>query len=142
MPINSGKEQNYKFVIWGSVLTALILCIYAVQLSVPVISDETTTMANAAWITGYDWSLMIAALGGYYYRFAQALMTVPFFAWLDEPDAIYRLTMVLQTIIQTSIVPVVFVICRRHLKVASEKVAVLIGVVSQLSLRPHQRLIS
>lgn len=120
--------KNFKNIIIGWLLAILVLIFYAVRLFVPVISDETTTMANAAWITGYDWSLMIAALGGYYYRFAQALMTVPFFAWLQEPDLIYRLTMVLQAVIQASIVPIVFVICRRHLKIVSEKFATLLGI--------------
>ena len=63
----------------------IIVIGYALFLSVPVISDETTTMANAAWLAGYDWDLMVAALGGYYYRFGQALLTVPFFTFLKDP---------------------------------------------------------
>ena len=105
----------------------IIVIGYALFLSVPVISDETTTMANAAWLAGYDWDLMVAALGGYYYRFGQAFLTVPFFTFLKDPAMIYRLSMVLQAMIQVSIVPVVYAICRRHLRVKSEVLAVLLG---------------
>ncbi|MCD8015131.1 MAG: hypothetical protein LUG99_18550 [Lachnospiraceae bacterium] len=114
--------------ILATVCSALILVSYAVQLSVPVISDETVTMANAAWATGRDWSLMIAHLGGPYYRFIQALMTVPLFAFLDDPDMIYRLSMVLQALVHASTVPVIYLICRRHLKVDSPLIAALIGM--------------
>jgi hypothetical protein len=93
-----------------------------------VISDETTTMANAAWLTNRDWSLMIASLGGYYYRYIQAIMTVPFFAFLKDPAMIYRLSMILQAIIQTTIVPVVYIICRRHLQMKSAGASVLLGM--------------
>ena len=111
-----------------TVFSFLLLSIYSSFLTVPVISDETTTMANAAWFSGYDWSWMVTALGGYYYRFGQALLTLPFFALFDNPDVIYRLSMVLQSAIQVSIIPVVYVICRRHLSVKSQKKALLLGM--------------
>lgn len=128
MSEGTGRIRKYKEVAAGTLLTAIILCCYASMLSVPVISDETVTMANAAWTTGYDWSYMIAALGGYYYRYAQALMTVPLFAFLKDPEMIYRLSMILQAVIQASIVPVVYVICRRHLHVESARISVLLGM--------------
>lgn len=121
------KNQNM-IVLWGSVTAFLFLSAYSYFLVVPVISDETTTMANAAWLSGYDWSWMVTALGGYYYRFGQALLTLPFFALLDDPDMIYRLSMVLQSAIQVSIIPVVYIICRRYLSVKSQKTALLLGM--------------
>lgn len=122
------KKRKFDYLAAGTVFTLLFLCGYALQLSVPVISDETVTMANAAWITGRDWSLMVGALGGYYYRYAQALMTVPFFAFLKDPEMLYRLSMVLNAVLQASIVPVVYVICRKHLKIESEKTSVLLAM--------------
>ena len=121
------KQRNVVLIV-GIIFTFLIFCAYSCFLTVPVISDETTTMANAAWLSGYDWSWMVTALGGYYYRFGQALLTLPFFALLDDPDVIYRLSMVLQSAIQVSIIPVVYVICRRHLSVKSQKTALLLGM--------------
>ena len=121
-------KNSIKISVTTIIAAVFIIAIgYALFLSVPVISDETTTMANAAWLAGYDWDLMVAALGGYYYRFGQALLTVPFFAFLKDPAMIYRLSMVLQAMIQVSIVPVVYAICRRHLRVKSEVLAVLLG---------------
>lgn len=124
----SNSEKKPQYIITGTLITAILLSIYAVQLSVPVIGDETVTMGNAAWIEGYDWSFMIAALGGLYYRYAQALMTIPFFKCFTDPADIYRWSMVLQAVIQSSIVPVVYVICRRHLRVKERGVSVLVGM--------------
>lgn len=120
------REKNI-YLIGVTVLAGMVLIAMACQLTVPVISDETTTMANAAWLGGYDWHLMVTSLGGLYYRFGQALLTVPFFTFLDDPDMIYRLSMILQALIQVSTIPVVYVICMRHLSVKSEKLAALMG---------------
>lgn len=122
-------NTKYSWLIYGTVLTVLILIFYAGQLSVPVISDETITMSNAAWTQGKDWSLMIAAIGGFYYRYIQALMTIPIFVcFKNDPAMIYKVSLILQAIIQASIVPVVYVICRRHLCIESEKKSVLLGM--------------
>lgn len=121
---NRGKNI---YLIGVTVLAGMVLIAMACQLTVPVISDETTTMANAAWLGGYDWHLMVTSLGGLYYRFGQALLTVPFFTFLDDPDMIYRLSMILQALIQVSTIPVVYMICMRHLSVKSEKLAALMG---------------
>lgn len=121
-------KRKFLCVLIGTITAFILLCVYGGQLYVPVISDETTTMANAAWLYGYDWSWMVTALGGYYYRFGQALLTLPFFALSDDPDMIYRLSMVLQSAIQASVIPVVYMICRRHLQVKSQKIAVLLGM--------------
>ena len=124
-----GSKNGMKWITAGTVFTVIILGVYAAQLSVPVISDETVTMANAAWTQGKDWSLMIASLGGLYYRYIQALMTVPFFkCFSDDPAMIYRFSMILQAVIQSAIVPAVYVICRRHLHVRSEVVSTLLGL--------------
>ncbi|MCD8338568.1 MAG: hypothetical protein LUD18_15120 [Lachnospiraceae bacterium] len=122
------KVRGGKYIVAATLFTVLVLVSYAAQLSVPVISDETVTMANAAWVTGRDWSLMIAHLGGLYYRFAQALMSVPLFLWLDDPALIYRGSMILQAVVYSSIVPVVYIICRRHLKMQSPLIASMAGV--------------
>ncbi|MCD8346674.1 MAG: hypothetical protein LUD16_01745 [Lachnospiraceae bacterium] len=122
------KTGEKKAVTAATLFSAAFLCALAGQLSVPVISDETVTMANAAWVTGRDWSLMIAHLGGPYYRFIQALMTVPLFAFLDDPDMIYRISMVLQALVHATTVPVVYLICRRHLRISSPVLAALLGM--------------
>ena len=122
------KVKEWRYVTVATLLSMLILVYYAVQLSVPVISDETVTMANAAWATGRDWSLMIASLGGLYYRFLQAFMTIPFFNWSNNPDFIYRASMILQALIHASIVPVVCVICKKYLKAASDGIICVLAV--------------
>ena len=109
-------------------LAMLILFAYAWQLEVPVISDETITMANAAWFLGDDWSLMIAAVGGYSYRYVQALLTIPFFSFFEDPQNVYRFSMLLNAVFQVSLIPVVFLICERHLRVNSPGKSTFLGV--------------
>ena len=128
MPKIINGIKHFRYLIIGTVITFILLCMYAERLSVPVISDETTTMGNAAWLEGFDWSWMIASLGGLYYRYAQALMTIPFFNWFDNPSSIYRCSMVLQALIHTTIVPIVYIICIRHLHVRSSVKSVLMGM--------------
>lgn len=123
-----GERKKYRYLLIGTLISFALLCFYALQLSVPVILDETTAMANAAWLTGRDWSLAIDAMGGLYFRYVQALMTVPFFAWMKDPEMIYRASMMVQALVHVTIVPVVYVICRRHLNVKSEKLSVLLGM--------------
>ncbi len=123
----SQQNKNAFYIVLTTFLCGLIMVAYAAQLTVPVIADETITMANAAWATGRDWSLMIAQTGGRYYRYIQALMTVPFFVWLKDPDQIYRFSMILQALIQVSTVPIVYLICRRHLRMQSPLTASLIA---------------
>lgn len=112
----------------GTTVSLFLMILWAERLTVPVISDETTTMANAAWLTGYDWSLMVASLGGLYYRYGQSLLTIPFFQIFSNPEMIYRMSMILQAVIQVSIIPVIYLICKRHLQMQSEKMAVLYGM--------------
>lgn len=126
--MNKIKNREKKYLILSVGAAILILCFYAVQLVVPVISDETTTMANAAYLSGYDWSWMIAALGGFYYRYVQALMTLPFLECLQDPYLIYRLSLVLQAIIQGSVIIVVYIICRKHLKIQSLFISLLLAL--------------
>lgn len=125
--MNCIKNKRGKYPAGGMMAAFAILFFYAVQLHVPVISDETVTMANAAWVTGNDWSLMVGALGGYYYRYAQALMTVPFFAFLDNPALIYCFSMILNALMHASIVPVVYVIGKKYMKITSDMLAILLA---------------
>ncbi len=126
MQIKESSRSKF-YIALTTVLSGVIMIFYAAQLSVPVIGDETTTMANAAFLTGRDWSLMIGQLGGLYYKYIQALMTVPFFDFLKDPDQIYRASMILQALIQVSTIPIIYLICRRHLKMKSSSIACLIA---------------
>ncbi len=123
-------KNNEKYsIFFATAFTGIILLIMAWQLTVPVISDETITMANAAWLNGYDWQMMIASLGGFYYRFGQALLTLPFFHFLKEPEMIYRCSMMLQALIHVSIVPVVYIILIRHMRMRNKNLAALLSMV-------------
>ncbi len=115
------------YILLTTLLCGGILVAYAAQLTVVINGDETITMANSAYATGRDWSLLIAQVGGRYYRYLQALMAVPFFERLSDPQQIYRAVMILQALIQASTVPVVYLICKRHLKMKSTSLACLLS---------------
>lgn len=122
------KSKQNKSMILGVIFTFTLLCYYSLRLSVPVISDETITMGNAVGLLGKDWSLMVDATGGYYYKYLQALLTLPIFAVCDDPAAIYKMSMILNSIIYVSVIPVIYIICRRYLNMHSKVLATLLGV--------------
>ncbi len=126
------KVKEHRFLVVGIIFTWLYLIAYALPLTVPVISDETVTMANGAYLAGYDWSYMIAACGGLYYKYIQALMTAPLFWLCRDPEMVYRLTMVMHALLHGSIVWIVYVIGVRHLRIKKKEIAVLLGIVACL----------
>lgn len=124
----SKRNTQIGYPLVGTLLVFMFLSLYGLQLSVPVISDETITMANNAWLVGSDWSLMIASVGGYYYKYLQPLIVFPIFKWIENPEMVYRLTMVIHSILHASIVWVVYTICVKYLRVKSKIIAVLMGM--------------
>ena len=126
------KVKEHRFLVIGLIFTWFYLIAYAIPLTVPVISDETVTMANGAYLAGYDWSYMIAACGGLYYKYVQALMTAPLFWLCKDPAMVYRLTMVIHALLHGSIVWIVYVIGVRHLRIKKKEIAVLLGIVACL----------
>ncbi len=118
------RDDNSKFyIVLVTLLCGLILVIYAAQLSVPTVTDESLSMSTAAWATGRDWSLLFEEFTKRFYRYLQPLMTAPLFAWLNDPEMIYRITMILQALLYTSIIPIIYLICRRHLRMESARLA-------------------
>ena len=103
--------------------------LYGARLEVPVVSDEVITLANGEYLLGNDWSYMIAATGGYYFKwFYGVLMTPVLWLFRDSPHNAYRAMMILNGMLQAGTMPVCYFICRRYLRVKSPWCAAGIGV--------------
>lgn len=126
------KIKRYHLFIFCFIVTVVLLAAYALQLSVPVIGDETVTMANGAVLAGYDWSLMVAATGGRYYKYLQPLLMAPLFKWIDDPEMIYRMAMCIHALLQASVMAVAYVIGRRYLRIKNEKICILLSMAACL----------
>lgn len=126
------KIKKYHLFIFCFIVTVILLVAYALQLSVPVIGDETVTMANGAILAGYDWSLMVAATGGRYYKYLQPLLMAPLFKWMNAPEMIYRTAMCIHALLQASVMVVAYVIGRRYLRIKNEKICILLSMAACL----------
>ncbi len=103
----------------------LLLAYYGGRLDMPIVLDETGTMSNTAFLTGFDWSDNNKAMGGFYYKYFQALLYVPVFMLIKNPFMQYKAIMVLHAAI-ISVIPVIgYEISRKYLHVEKAKSAIL-----------------
>lgn len=102
-------------------------------LTVTYITDETGTMANAAFLAGYDWSNFIDNTGGYYYKYGQALLWYPLFALVKDSFVIYKLIMLENAVLLTLEGLCIYQILRKHLKVEEPLQALLLAAVTAIT---------
>lgn len=85
-------------------------------LSVSYILDETGTVANAAFLAGYNWSDWVNSTGGYFYKYGQAPFYFFILKFIKNPYLGYKLMMV-ENAIAYSFIPVcAYKILRKHLQ--------------------------
>lgn len=93
----------------------LMMTVMGSVLSISYILDETGTMANAAFLAGYNWGDWVSNTGGYFYKYGQA----PFYAWIfkliDNPYLIYKMIMVVNGAFVAWIPTLSYRVCRKHL---------------------------
>lgn len=85
------------------------------QLSVPPVLDEVGTMANAAFLAGYDWTECVYAMGSHNYKLGAALFYYPGFLLFKDPYAIYRSALFANAMIISLATPYAYAIVRKHL---------------------------
>lgn len=76
-----------------------------INISTLSISDELGTIANAAYVAGYDWSTFVETVGLAFYRYGTAILYIPLFWIFKDPVLIYKLSLVICAAL-VSIVPV------------------------------------
>lgn len=126
------SSDKHNRVILG-VLMFLGIAVLGIQLNVTYITDETGTMANAAFLAGYDWSNFIDNTGGYYYKYGQALLWYPIFALVKDSVLIYKLIMLQSALLMGLESVCIYQILRKHLKVESPEQALLISIITTIT---------
>ncbi len=96
-------------------LTLLMMIVLALPLSISYILDETGTVANAAYLAGYNWNTWVTRTGGYFYKYGQAFFYYPVLEFVENPYLIYKLLLIVNGMF-VAITPVLtYLTLRRHL---------------------------
>ena len=117
---NKGKERRQFsdtqicWFLYG--LTFLMMVVLGSTLSISYILDETGTVANAAYLAGYNWNDWVNSTGGYFYKYGQAVFYYPIFKLVSNPYLIYKLMMLVNGIFVACIPVIAYKILRKHLK--------------------------
>ena len=102
-------------------------------LSVSYILDETGTVANAAYLAGYNWNDWVNSTGGYFYKYGQALFYGPILALVKNPYLIYKLMMLVNGALYSFIPVCAYKLLRDHLsqedKIKCALMAFLVSVI-------------
>lgn len=97
-------------------ITFLMMVILSSPLSISYILDETGTVANAAYLAGYNWNDWVNSTGGYFYKYGQAIFYFPLLKLFSNPYLIYKLMLIVNGAF-FAVVPVIsYKILRKHLK--------------------------
>ncbi|MBR1694017.1 MAG: hypothetical protein IJ709_01235, partial [Selenomonas sp.] len=121
--------QNQRtFFLLGVLFSFSVAVIYGVGLEVPVISDEVVTLANGEFLLGNDWSYLVAATGSLYYKWFYGVFVMPILWAFHNPYIAYRIIMIINGLLQASMMPVCYLIWRRHLGLDQTLYAVLISI--------------
>ncbi len=125
------SDQYNRIIVFAVLMLGFL--VLGLPLTVTYITDETGTMANAAFLAGMDWSVFIDNTGGYYYKYGQALFWYPIFALVKDSFLIYKLIMAESAVFLSLEGVCVYQILRKHLKVESTVQALLISVITAIT---------
>lgn len=96
-------------------ISFLMMAVMGSVLSISYIYDETGTVANAAYLAGYNWNDWVNSTGGYFYKYGQALFYFPIFKLVSNPYLIYKLMLLVNAVFVAWIPVISYKILRRHL---------------------------
>lgn len=123
---HAGKQSNYsdtRMMWFLFLITFAVTAILGSVLNVACVLDESGTVANAAYIAGYNWHDWVGATGNYYYKYGSALPYIPIFLIFNNPYIIYKLILAVNAVL-ISIVPVcAYRVLRTHLEVTDKKLS-------------------
>lgn len=92
-------------------------------LNIACVLDESGTVANAAFVAGYNWHDWVGATGNYYYKYGSSLLYIPIFFLFNNPYVIYKLILAVNAVL-ISVVPVcAYRVLRTHLNVEDKKLS-------------------
>lgn len=97
-------------------LVLLMMIVLGSPLGVSYILDETGTVANSAFLAGYNWNDWVNCTGGYFYKYGQAIFYFPILKLVSNPYLIYKLMLFVNGVILAWIPVIAYTILRKHLK--------------------------
>lgn len=107
------KDTQICCFMYGLVL--LMVIVLGSPLGISYILDETGTVANAAYLAGYNWNDWVNHTGGYFYKYGQAVFYYPIMKMTSNPYLIYKFMMLINGIILAWIPVTAYLTLRRHL---------------------------
>ena len=108
-----GKDRIINVLLYA--VTLALLGTMALQLNNPPVLDEVGTMANTAFLAGYDWTECVMSMGNHYYKLGMPLLYYPAFMLIKAPFVLYRVCIFINTVL-ISFVPVfAYTIVRKHM---------------------------
>ncbi|MBA4686427.1 MAG: hypothetical protein H2184_04675 [Candidatus Galacturonibacter soehngenii] len=126
--------NNYKYLyitLLIAILPRVLLCLF-VDTFVYYPSDEVATIAGGAFLAGYNWNQVVSTAGyygqGFYSLFA------PLYIITDNPFIIFKITIIVCSIIQGSTAYIAFICLSKYLKLNNPAVICSIAVASSYLL--------
>ena len=86
------------------------------QLNIPPIIDEVGTLANSAYLVGYDWTQTTYTMGGFYYKYGMSLFYAPFLILFRDPYKVYKCLLSVNVIFYAFTPVIAYIIMKKHLK--------------------------
>ena len=112
------SDRNAMLILYGIFLCISLVCSFC--LSVPVVYDETGTLASTAFLAGNDWSYCLKALNVSYYKPGLAILYLPIYLILKQsPIWMYRIMLLFGMMFISSIPVMAYWILRHYLNVNS-----------------------
>ncbi len=120
--MNEERKETYRLDAKDRIINVLLYAVtlallgtMALKLHNPPVLDEVGTMANTAFLAGYDWTECVASMGNHYYKLGMPLLYYPAFRLITDPFVLYRVCIFINTVL-ISFVPVfAYTITRKHL---------------------------
>lgn len=90
------------------------LCM-ALRLNVPPVVDEVGTIANTAFLMGYDWSETLFCMGGCYFKGGYALLYYPLMLIFKNSYVLYKALLTLNVILFGFVPVFAYTIFKKHI---------------------------
>ncbi len=111
-----GNDRLNKIILFALTL-GWGLC-FVLRLNIPTMIDEVGTSANAAFLRNWDWSETVWSMGGYYYKYALALIYYPIMLVCRDSYVMYKTMLSLNAVLLALIPVFSYEIARKHLNEA------------------------
>ena len=85
------------------------------QLNIPPVIDEVGTLANSAYLVGYDWTQTSYTMGGFYYKYGMAIFYAPFLIIFRDPYKVYKCLLSVNVFFFALTPVIAYIVMKKHL---------------------------